>query len=146
MTDWAGKLAGAVARIAGLLHAAELVNSGRVWVTPIAGSTMTGAIAIGKYLVEHAKAMYAELGANSDVEDAKLLLRWIKRENVETFTKREAHRANRGRFPKVELIEPALSLLEEHGYILQEETERRASVGRKPSPTYLVHPSLIGKD
>jgi replicative DNA helicase len=46
MSDWAGKLLGAVARIAGILHTVENIESDDIE-SPISGDTMQAAIEIG---------------------------------------------------------------------------------------------------
>jgi hypothetical protein len=53
--DWAGKLNGAVLRIAGILHLAEHANHEKPWSIPITRATMEQAIALGRYLLAHAQ-------------------------------------------------------------------------------------------
>ena len=145
MADWAGKLAGAVVRIASILHLAEHAQTLTQWPERVPAETMSRAIAIGHYLIPHAKAAYAEMGADTQVENAKHLLRWIERAEQRSFTKREAHQAHKGRFKKVTDIEPALELLEAHGYIRArvDSTDRRP--GRKPSQVFDVNPFLFSQ-
>jgi hypothetical protein len=139
IADWASKLAGAVARIAAILHYADNSLS-PVKVSDIPPDTVKRAIEIGRYLVPHAQAAYAEMGADPQIENAKHVLRWIKRDHVNEFTKREALRANR-RFKKVTEIEPALELLEAHGYIRTiVRTAEHGKVGRKTSQLFEVNP------
>jgi hypothetical protein len=104
---------------------------------------MQSAINIGRYLIPHARAAYAEMGADVQVENAKYLLRWIERTAQRSFTKRDAHQAHKGRFKKVTEIEPALILLEAHGYISSRanNTDRRS--GRRPSQVFDVNPFLF---
>lgn len=106
---------------------------------------MSCAITIGRYLIPHARAAFAEMGADAQIENAKRLLRWIERTEQRGFTKREAHQANRGRFKKVTDIEPALELLEAHGYIRarSDATDRRP--GRKASQVFDVNPSVYSQ-
>ncbi|MBA3768382.1 MAG: DUF3987 domain-containing protein, partial [Acidobacteria bacterium] len=143
MSDWAGKLAGAVVRVAGILHLAEHAQDLARWPERVATETMSHAITIGRYLIPHAKAAFAEMGADIQVENARHLLRWIERAEQRSFTKREAHQAHKGRFKKVTDIEPALELLEAHGYIRArtDATDRRP--GRKPSQAFDVNPFLF---
>jgi hypothetical protein len=143
MDDWAGKLVGAVLRIAALLHVAEQAGAYAPIETPITAATVTSAITVGRYLIEHAQAAYAEFGADPEIESAKQVLRWIRREGAETFTKRDVHVAHRARFSKADLIDPVLTILEEHGFILKMNTEAKNKPGRNASPTYRVHPSLL---
>jgi hypothetical protein len=148
MTDWAGKLAGAVARIAGVLHCMECVSEGagggQPWDENISGDTVERAVKIGRYLIPHARAAYAEMGTDPTVEEAKYVLRWIERKGLETFTKREAFEGTKGRFRRVTALEPALDLLVAHGYIREAESPERKGPGRKPSVRYEVSSFLNG--
>jgi hypothetical protein len=78
MTDWGGKIVGAVVRIAGLLHMTDLAGAGDAWKSPISEATVERAIVIGLYLIPHAKAAFAEMGADENIEKAKVILRWIE--------------------------------------------------------------------
>jgi hypothetical protein len=79
MTDWAGKLVGAVARIAGILHAASDVVDPAMSYRAIPVETAKSAIAIGHYLLAHAQAAYGEMGADESIDGAEHLLNWILR-------------------------------------------------------------------
>jgi hypothetical protein len=140
MTDWAGKLVGTVARLTGILHVAEHANLAAPWELAIGIDSVERAIRLGEYLIQHARATYAEMGADPVIADAKHLLTWIIRETKTHFTKRDAFEGTKGRFRRVEAMEPALRLLTEYSYIRQREPENRAGPGRKPSPTYDVNP------
>lgn len=141
VAEWASKLAGAVARIAGLLHLADHLHDG--WVAPISEPTMTDAVTIGRYLIEHALAVFDLMGADPNLERAAILLRWIERSSTTEFTKRDCYRATtRLQFPKVDDLDPALDLLQDHGWIrLRLVPQPGAKGGRPPSPLYDVNPS-----
>lgn len=143
MTDWGGKLVGAVARITGNLHMAEFVGREKPWQIPIQLKTVENAILLGEYLIAHAKAAYAEMGADPLVEEAMYLVRWIRRKGLRRFTRREAYQDARRRFKKVEEMDPPLQLLVEHGHIRQEASPPRKGAGRNPSPVYAVNPRLF---
>ena len=118
--DWGGKLAGGALRLAGILHLAQHADSFNLngkWPAEVSADTMKNAIKIAEYLIPHAQAAYAEMGADSKIEDAKFLLRWIEKSGLAEFTKRDAHQGTKGRFKQVSMIEPALKILEDHGYI-----------------------------
>jgi replicative DNA helicase len=138
IADWANKLAGAVARIAAALHYAEKSfepNS----IHEIPAKAVKDAIKIGRYLIPHARAAYAEMGADPEIQDARKLLQWIESGKSAAdlrFTRREAHRANPSKFPKVTDLDPALKLLEAHGYIRALESKRRDST------TYEINPAI----
>ncbi|HEY6401202.1 MAG TPA: DUF3987 domain-containing protein, partial [Blastocatellia bacterium] len=143
IADWAGKLAGAVLRISGILSLAQHAERLMDFDWKVDADTVRKSIEIGRYLIPHAQAAFAEMGADPLVEDAKHLLRWIEREQIEAFTKREFHFSNRGRFKKVTELEPVLELLEAHGYIrtLARATEP-GKPGRKQSQLFKVNPLI----
>ena len=145
MTDWGGTLVGNVVRHAGLLHMAKHAGGSAPWGSLIDGATMAAAISIGHYLTAHAKAAYAAMGADPVVEDARYLVRWIGRLEGETFMRREVFEATKGRFKRVEALDPPLNLLEAHGYIRQQPPEARTGPGRRPSPVYEVNPKVFAE-
>jgi hypothetical protein len=140
MTDWAGKLVGATARIIGLLHVAKHISETVPWEIPIQQQTAEQAITVAKYLIPHARAAYAEMGTDPVVEDAKCILRWLEEKGIETFTKRNLHQELRGRFERVQKLDPLLALLIEHGFIRERTGDQHSRPGRKPSPTFDVNP------
>jgi replicative DNA helicase len=141
LAGWAAKLAGATCRLAALLHLAEHLRDG--WNGPIAANTLAGAIRLADYLVEHARAVFDLMGADPRVGDARWLLDWISRTDQVQFSRRDAHQAARGRFPKATDLEPALRLLEEHGYLRRVDPELSRDPhgrGRPASPRFVVNP------
>jgi replicative DNA helicase len=141
IADWASKLVGAVARIAGLLHLAARLRDG--WALPVNQATITDAIAIGRYLTDHALATFDLMGgADPTLDDARYLLAWIERTGAKAFTRRELFTAlPRGRFAKVDALDPPLALLVEHSYLrLLPPPERSAGPGRPASPGFEVNP------
>ena len=134
LAGWAAKLAGATCRLAALLHLAGHLRDG--WARPIGADTFTGAIRLADYLIEHARAVFDLMGADPRVDDARWLLDWISRTDQTQFSRRDAHQAApRGRFPKATDLEPALALLEEHGYLRRVDAE--PSRTPRPRPTRL---------
>ncbi|MFE1081743.1 YfjI family protein [Nocardiopsis alba] len=144
MSDWAGKSVGAIVRIAALLHLADNPTDG--YRLPIAGDTMAAAIRIGEYFTRHAEAAFDHMGADPEVERARLLLGWIERKQVSRFTVREAFRGlPRSAFRKASDVRPALETLEGYGWIAAEPPPpRNPNGGRTPSPAYQVHPQISG--
>jgi hypothetical protein len=140
LAGWAAKLAGATCRLAGLLHLASHLRDG--WAQPISADTFAGAVRLAGYLVEHARAVFDLMGADPRMDDARWLLDWISRTNLAQFTRRDAHAAApRGRFPKATSLDPALSLLEEHGWLRRVDADPVGPKGGRPaSPRFLVTP------
>ncbi len=143
LTDWGGKLAGAVARIAGLLHLGDRAGDPSPWDRPIGRHVIERAIRIGEYSIEHARAAYAEMGADPVVEDARHILQTITKKVLVRFTKQEIWQLTKGRFEKVDGLDAALEALVERGYLREfvRETEP-GKRGRKPAPSYLVNPLI----
>ena len=136
MTDWAGKLTGAVVRIAGLLHLATQVGDDRLLTHPIESQTVDAAIKIGKYLIPHAQAAYAEMDADPATENARRILEWIKRTAVRSFTKRDLQRGIRSL--KAKDLDGPLTLLEDHGFIRGKDSNKPYT-GRPRSQTFEVN-------
>jgi hypothetical protein len=142
ITDWAGKLVGAVGRIAGLLHLADHAEHQAPWSTPIGRNCAARAVKFGEYLLQHAQAAFAQMGGDGEVEDAKRLLGWIQRSGQPRFTKRQIYQGTKGHFRTVAAMEPALRVLADARYIRPMPPEPKPSVGRPPSPTFEVNPNL----
>jgi hypothetical protein len=141
LAGWAAKLAGATCRLAALLHLASHLRDG--WARPIGADTFAAAVRLAGYLVEHARAVFDLMGADPRTDDARWLLDWIGRTNQVQFSRRDAHQAARGRFPKATDLEPALRLLEEHSYLRRVDPEPSRDPhgrGRPASPRFLVNP------
>lgn len=138
--DWAGKQIGQTVRLAALLHLAK--HPTEPWTQPVDAETVDRARELARYFTAHALAVFDRLGADPDLEAARVLLDWITHTRPVSFTKREAHRANRGeRFRSATDLNPALALLEDHGHIAYSEPPRTGGRGRPPSPRYYIHPS-----
>jgi hypothetical protein len=141
MADWAGKLAGRVLRIAGLLHLA----AGHAPAVPVSLPTMGGAVLIGEWALLHAVAVYG--GWRGDERDlgAERVLRWIRRAMKAEFTVREAYEALRGQAwcARSDDVRDALVTLAEAGWITS--VERVMSDGRRrlKDGTFIPHPSLL---
>lgn len=141
MGDWSGKLHGATLRIAGLLHCMEHWDDlGHNLI--VSGRTMKNAVEIGAYLLEHAKWAYLTMGADMRTAEAKYVLKKIEALGKPVFPLRDIMRkCRKGSLGSVEKITPALTLLEEHGYI--KSFEQRPTQGKgKPNVFYEVNPCV----
>jgi replicative DNA helicase len=137
LREWGSKLVGESVRVAALFHVAEHDEPHR---TPIGANTVRAAIKLAPYWIAHAKAAFGLMGEDPAVMNAEAVLSWLHREELETFTKRDAFNAHRSRFPRAEDADPALGLLEAHGWIARQSEPKRAGAGRRPSPSYKVNP------
>jgi putative DNA primase/helicase len=139
--DWGSKLAGAVARIAGILHCALHADS-EPWLHPLAAATMQSAIQIGDYATCHALAAFEAMRADKGLSDAQYLLQWIERHGKRAFAKSEAQQHGKRRFKQASDIDLPLGLLIRHHYIrLSSHTKR--GPGRPTSPVYEVNPEFL---
>lgn len=139
--DWGGKLAGATARLAAVLHCAMHPNAMQ---RGIESATIRAAIEIGRYLIPHAEAVLQMMQAHDDTtaDDARYVLQWIIRHGRRDFTKREAQQHGKRRFPKADDIDLALVELTRRGYIRPKPHDADGP-GRPPSPAYEVNPSFV---
>ena len=138
IVDWAAKHTGSIVRLAGLLHIAAYRDA---LTRPIAAHTIEAAARIGHYFLGHALATFDLMGADPVIDKARHVLDWITRTGTRQFTRRELFASlSRSRFPKVIELDPVLELLAAHGFVRAVEDPPRAGAGRKPSPTYQVHP------
>lgn len=140
MTDYAGKVPGHAARIAGLLHCAKHAE-GDPQATAISQETMGRALGIMAALVEHAKYAYGLVGADPRLEDAKKVLNWIEKNNLTSFSARDAHNAMQSRFKTVETLNEALEILGERFYIGEVEQGKRPG---RPTRVFRVNPKARG--
>lgn len=143
ITDWASKLAGAVVRLAALLHVAHNFHHG--YARPITADTMRAAEQIGRYYLDHALAVYDLMGrSDPDLDDAREILAWITKHGHTTFTRRDALRSLQGRtrFTTATDLDPALTILTDHGHIRPKTPETTGKRGR-PSTAYEVHPEAL---
>jgi replicative DNA helicase len=142
VVDWGSKYTGAVVRIAGLLHLAEHPGDG--WGRSVDADTVERAALIGEYYAAHALAAFDDMGADAATRNARQVLAWIERTATGAFTKRDAFRAvQSSQIKTVADLDPALAVLEAHGYLrpLDPPAPKRSG-GRPPSPSYLVHPEV----
>lgn len=146
LADWAGKLAGTTVRIAGLLHMAGEVTRPRHnshnSQNKITKETVDRAIAVAQYLIPHARAAFAEMGADPAQHAARRVLVWLEQAQPLIFTKRECYQATKGTFRQASDLDPVLELLMYHGHIRLIEDAERPGPGRKPSQRYEVNPAV----
>lgn len=140
ISDWAGKLPGNVARIAGLLH---LGSHGWAGVgVPVSAQTMGAAVEIGRYLIPHAQAAMPAPGR--DPSRALGVLRWLSGRSVREVSVREVQHGLSGpRFPDSATVSGSLEMLEDHGYLRRlPQPPPNPRGGQPPSPRFEVHPLL----
>jgi hypothetical protein len=145
MSGWYGKLAGAVARLAGLLHLGRIPHDRGNWREPIDADTMQAALALGGFYAEHAERCAKSFGGSPEARLAVRVLDAIKRHGWQRFAERDLYRAVGLR--KAEAAE-ALGLLAETGHVRPAADtggpDKSGRPGRKASPEWEVNPALAG--
>lgn len=136
--DWAGKLAGAALRVAGLMAVVEQGETA----TTINAKIMCRAIALSELLILHAKAAFDLIDGGNSQNDAKHVYRWILKKRALTFKRRDAQQ-ELTRFREVERLEKALTTLAKR-YIVSDPEKVRSDSGKgMPSVVYHVNPALF---
>lgn len=143
-SDWMNKIAGRIARLAGLLHMfVECESDAETDEIPV--ERVRDAKRLHDFYLEHALIGLDLLGTDPAVNQAEHLLAWAVRQERPEFTKREAHRACRSMFPKSEMLNAPIAILIDRGWIRKvPEPEFRGS-GR-PSERYVIHPGQLGQN
>lgn len=143
LRDWAGKLPGAAARVAGLLHIATHAHESNgpqgYCVSLVTMQTALGVMAV---IAEHTIAAFGVMAANPDLEKAKRIWGWIQRRPEKTFTQRECHHGLQSTFPRVGDLKPGLDVLVERYLIRPKATDRREG---RPSMSFEVNPAFLGE-
>ncbi|WP_356948874.1 DUF3987 domain-containing protein [Streptomyces cacaoi] len=141
IAKWAGKLVGTTARLAGLLHLAGHLEDG--YGRPIEAETVEAAVALGDYFAEHALAVFDLMGADAAKSRAQTVLDVLGTNGWDVVSRRDLFaKLSRSEFPTVADLEPAVALLEDHGYLKSHTPPRNGKRGRPPAPRYLVHPHV----
>lgn len=140
MREWGSKYIGLVLRTAGLLHiAADGAGD-------IQTETVENAIRIGSYAFHHALYAYSILGADETVEKALHVVTKLRKLSVTSISRSDLYQKCRGRFFRdAKEMEPALNLLEQHGYIWLD-VPAYSGVGRPSVGTIYVNPAALKDD
>jgi replicative DNA helicase len=150
LQDWGNKLAGRVARYAGLLHMAQWANNildildimyaPKPWDSEIAPETMQAAVQLGHYFRGHALAAYTLMGSDGKVAAAKKVWTAICRHRLKTFKASLLWTYVRRSFGKPEELYEILNTLVDLGYIRLLAMPDRGGPGKPPSPVYEANP------
>lgn len=137
-----GKLAGTTARVAANLHVARY--AGGPIPEAIAAETVTNAVTIAKAIIPHLEAFEDALAAPPELEGARRIAEWLRRNGRPNVTEREILRGTRGAavLATAEQRDGALRLLERHGYVRRPASDGPAQPGR-PSRTWDVRPGWL---
>jgi hypothetical protein len=134
--DWAGKLTGAVCRLAGVLHMADLVRGPGSGVIP--APTLERAVRLGDYFLDHAIAAFGSMGADETSSLAKSVWEWTRRRAVVGFSARDAQRSVHG--ASAEETAAALAVLVGRNLIREVIAPVSLGIGRPPSRKFEINP------
>jgi hypothetical protein len=150
MADWAGKLHGAVLRLAGLLHVVDGVSiNGKDFngipfesTLTITEKTMAAAVELGQYFLTHAQVCYGFMGVDENAENAKYILAQLtKKEAKGELRPTDIWQLCKGKkFKKVADITPSLELLTDYGYIKPVSGFGVYEGGRPKGDRYILNP------
>lgn len=142
MKDWGNKLPGGVARLAGVFHILTHDTPERM---KISLETVQQAVYVGSVLIDHARLAYDVMGADPELERAKIALDWIQKKNVERFSFRKIQQLLKGRiaFAGSDTLEQALAELESRSFIRAIPRAANPGPGRTPKPDYVVNPATL---
>jgi len=136
ISDWTSKLPGAAVRIATLLELAEV----GVQAEEVSQSAMERAVRLARLLIPHAQAAFGLLGTDATDSDAAAIVKWLRAGELASFTRREAQKAQEGRFRSVDRLQKALDRLE-HQDVLR--AFKRYNKGAPPTTAYRVNPKAL---
>jgi hypothetical protein len=156
LAGWAQKLAGAVVRIAGILHAAAAVVESQNIPAEISADTVRAAVTIGRdYLLPHAEMAFGVMYAHERTEDARRVVAWLaanwnslnslNQSGVRVVKRSELHEKVFGGRRDVDAVAAVVEVLVKHCYLEPVEDAPRPGRGRKPSSRFVVNPHLVAE-
>ena len=88
--------------------------------------------------MEHAKAAFGVMDADSAVGNAEFILKWLKRRGTARIQKKELFRGMRSHFHKAAALDEPMKLLIDYGWLRE---LKEPSMGtHKPTTFYEVNP------
>jgi hypothetical protein len=133
--EWAGKLPGQIARIAGVLHCAR--HAGGEIPAEVAIEDVEAAIEMADYLIDHARVALGMMGADPAVADARRVLHAAAPWGGKDVRRGVLHRATRLDRRR---LDEAVRVLVEYGWLRPVAADAATQTGR-PATVYRVHPA-----
>lgn len=125
-----------MARVAALLELAEM----GLQAEEVSWSAMDRAVRLARLLIQHAQAAFGQLGTDAADVDAGAIVKWIRVGELTEFTRREAQKAQEGRFRSVDRLQKALERLENQDVVREFKRHNR---GAPPTTAYKVNPKVL---
>lgn len=141
---WAGKLVGAVLRLAGLLHMAQRAGQPASTAESITEATIADAWRLGGYFVAHAKHVFSRIGGDVPHTLLEHVLGVIKHAGLRAFSARDLHQKVKGRIRTMPELDPVLEALVYHHYLREQEGSPKKVPGRPKGQKYEVNPHWLG--
>jgi replicative DNA helicase len=143
MAEWSTKLEASVLRLCGLLHLAY----GGAHHGTIDEGALDLALTVADYWVEHAFAVHDLWGTDDTLAGARIILEWLQRKGLATFTASDVQKGLRSHFDRIADVKEPLTLLMERGWV-RPLFEGPFEVGKpgRPSPAFALHPSAVPVD
>lgn len=145
IADWAGKIVGNTLRVSGLLCRASIYRSNEFLEKSerlvVDAQTMSDAIRIGKYFINHAMAAFDVLPGDSMVQQARKVLEVIRGNRLTEVTRRVIMRKCR-QFKKAADIQPVLEFLADYGYLAEKTVYCQRHQGQN-IPVYVTNPKIF---
>jgi hypothetical protein len=106
--------------------------------------SMRRAIRLVTYFQAHARKVHCVIGADPEIAEAKIVLRWVRRKGLTQFRRWEAQRdlQSETRFRRSEDLDRPLSRLVKHGFLREQPQKKGSGGGRQAGPAYLLNPLL----
>lgn len=138
MAEWTTKLEASVLRLAALLHLAH----GGAHHGTIDEGVLDLCLVVSDYWIEHAFAVHDLWGTDDTLAGARIILAWLAREDLATFTASDVQKKLRSHFNRIADVTEPLALLVERGWV-RPLFEGPLKVGRpgRSSPAFALHPT-----
>ncbi len=153
--QWGAKFAGAMLRVAALLHVAQWVEKHfeeHFWrldlekIPPISGAAMASAVRAADCFLDHALWVFDRAQADPKTVIAKRILEWVTENGLVQFSRRDAHHKVLHLVDTVEEMDPPLALLEARGFIRRLPLVPPSEKGGRISIRYEVNPEVQKSD
>jgi hypothetical protein len=129
LRDVAGKAAEQAARTAGVLQIVADASA-----TAIEVDVMVRACELADWYLSEAARLASEALVPPAIRDAQCLLDWLHRRAYENLTAATLQKSGPGQLRRKARLDPALDVLEEHGWLIPTDASRRAwRVERRPA-------------
>jgi len=143
-SDWASRLPGNIARIAGILYVMDNAHSRSFFNDPqIPEKVMVRALAIGDYFAQHAALAFQKMGSDALLDKMKRAARWIlarwdeENERFKEYSTTDALYDLRGGMTGDELRK-VMDRFEAYGWIRIEDI----ATGKRPRTVHYINPAL----